>query len=84
VRAIGATVDAKQANGEFAGLLLVSAPRWQALRARAETRGAGALPDLLSDAMCDGEVVTCLEVTSGWLELRRFADYELACRMVKA
>ncbi len=82
IMAIGAGVDAAHGNGEFAGLLLVSGQRWSALRSRAEKRGSGALPDLLADAMRDGDVVTCLEVTSGWLEVRTFADYEMACRMV--
>ena len=83
VRAIGTAVAAAEANGEFAGALLVSTARWRDLRARAEKCATGALPDLLADALRAGESVTCLEVTSGWLELRSFADYELACRMVK-
>lgn len=82
LRAIGRTIDAAAANGEFAGLLLVSAERWPKLRARAAARKTGALPDLLQDSIEHGERVSCLEVTSGWLELRSFADYELACRLI--
>lgn len=82
VRAIGSAVSAADANGEFAGLVLFSAARWPMLRARAERRAVGALPELLQEALLDGEEISCLEITSGWLELRTFADYELACRMI--
>ncbi|MEO7998652.1 MAG: NTP transferase domain-containing protein, partial [Gemmatimonadaceae bacterium] len=82
LRAIGRAASAFEANGEFAGLVLVSAARWPLLRARAELRQTGALPDLLQESIENGESISCLEVTSGWLELRSFADYELACRMI--
>lgn len=84
VQAIGRGALKARPNGEFAGLLLVSAAQWPQLHARAAARAAGALPDLLGDALAAGEPLTCLEVTSGWLELRTFADYQLACRMVTA
>jgi phosphoenolpyruvate phosphomutase len=81
LRAIGSAASA-DANGEFAGIALFSADRWQRERMRAEAMNAGALPDLLHRAIEGGERVSCLEVTSGWLEVRSFADYELACRLI--
>jgi phosphoenolpyruvate phosphomutase len=83
IRAIGRSVTVAESNGEFAGLLLVSGERWPALRARALKRVSGALPDLLAESLRDGEPVSSFEVTSGWLEVRSFADYERACRMVE-
>jgi phosphoenolpyruvate phosphomutase len=82
VTAIGAAVTAAAANGEFAGVLLVREPRWTALRQHATSLGAGALPDLLAAEIAAGRSVSALEVTSGWLEIRSFADYEFACRQV--
>lgn len=82
LRVMGRNINVHEANGEFAGLVLMSAERWPLLRARAEQRRTGALPDLLQEGIEQGESISCLEVTSGWLELRSFADYELACRML--
>ncbi|MDQ8153460.1 MAG: isocitrate lyase/phosphoenolpyruvate mutase family protein [Gemmatimonadota bacterium] len=84
VLAIGSGVDAQTANGEFAGLVLVSSSQWPVLRDQAEGMGAAAVPDLLQRALAGGLDITALEVTSGWLELRSFADYELACRLVSS
>ena len=80
--AIGSAIDSTTANGEFTGFTLCSAAHWPLLRARAEQRGRGALPELLQESLVNGAAISCLEITSGWLELRTFADYELACQMI--
>ena len=82
LRAIGGAIAPGNSNGEFTGLTLFSALEWPLLRARAERCGGGALPELLQQSLSDGAAISCLEITSGWLELRTFADYELACRMI--
>ncbi|MBX9928517.1 MAG: isocitrate lyase/phosphoenolpyruvate mutase family protein [Gemmatimonadaceae bacterium] len=86
VAAIGAAVTPGDANGEFAGLLLVRSDVWPRFRAQAERCVAEdpriALPDLLAAWCAGGEPLTALEITSGWLEIRRFEDYEAACRAV--
>lgn len=82
ISAMGTGVTPATANGEFAGVLLVREPRWTALRERAAARAVGALPDLLAAELEAGHRVSALEVTSGWLEIRSFADYEFACRQV--
>ena len=82
LRAIGVASDSAHTNGEFTGLTLCSATFWPLLRTRAERHGSGALPELLQQSLVDGASISCLEITSGWLELRSFADYELACRMI--
>ena len=82
LRAIGSAIPSTNVNGEFTGLTLCSASHWALLRARAEQRESGALPELLHESLLNGAFISCLEITSGWLELRTFADYELACRMI--
>ncbi len=82
LRAIGSANTSTSANGEFTGFTLCSSSHWPGLRARAEQRGQGALPELLHEALTSGASISCLEITSGWLELRSFADYELACQMI--
>jgi hypothetical protein len=70
------------ANGEFAGLVLVSSAQWPAVLKQAAVLGDAGVPDLVQRVLESGTPVTALEVTSGWLEIRSFADYELACRLV--
>lgn len=82
LRAIGRAKATALANGEFTGLTLCSPARWRLLRAHAEAEGRGALPELLQHSLENDAPISCLEITSGWLELRSFADYELASRMI--
>ena len=82
VAAMGRGISDDAMNGEFAGLALLSASRWTALRALAEDAHGLDVPALLQRAIEGGASVKALEVASGWLELRSFADYELACRLV--
>ncbi len=81
---IGHGVSASESNGEYAGLFVATAGAWRTLRTCAAERGTGALPDLLESMRLSGTDIMSLEITSGWLEIRRFADYELACRLVSA
>jgi phosphoenolpyruvate phosphomutase len=82
VRAIGGPAAVATANGEFAGLVLVSSAQWPAVLKQAAVLGDAGVPDLVQRMLETGTPVTAFEVTSGWLEIRSFADYELACRLV--
>ena len=86
VRSIGSDIPLGDADGEFAGLTLFSATAWRATRGRCEAL-AGAQPraavtDLLQQSIDAGERVVALEVSSGWLEIHSFEDYQHACRLV--
>lgn len=84
-----------RADAEFAGLVLFSPAGWQAAcawysahsAAQNGARPAGAQPrtavtELLQGLITSGREVAAIEVTSGWLEIHSFADYQLACRLV--
>lgn len=94
---IGKSLADARVHGEFAGLVLLSAEAWPRLRAQYEERcrvapGAplhessapsrAALTDLLQHLVDSGQRVVALEVTSGWLEIHSFDDYQVACRLV--
>jgi phosphoenolpyruvate phosphomutase len=83
-------------DGEFAGIALFASPAFRDMRARyaalVERNGRGpehdavtgrraALTDLIQADVDAGGDVSCMEVTSGWLELHSFEDYQLACRL---
>ncbi len=85
------------ADGEFTGIALLDAAGWHTLRSRFRDALAGAakkplheapsadraaLTDLLQERMEAGGAVACLEVTSGWIEIHSFEDYQSACRLV--
>ncbi len=86
VRSIGQALALGDADGEFAGLSLFSAAAWTALRRRytslAATQPCAAVTDLLQQSIDAGQRVVALEVTSGWLEIHSFDDYQHACRLV--
>ena len=86
VRSVGPALTLSEADGEFAGLSLFSAAAWTALRSRYESRSAeqpcAAVTDLLQQSIDAGQRVVALEVTSGWLEIHSFDDYEHACQLV--
>jgi phosphoenolpyruvate phosphomutase len=96
VRVIGKQPNAP-ADAEFAGIALFSSRRWRSARERYErltlsapetpvhespSMREAALTDLLQLQIDDGEPVVALEITSGWLEIHSFEDYQLACRLV--
>ncbi|HEY2850224.1 MAG TPA: isocitrate lyase/phosphoenolpyruvate mutase family protein [Gemmatimonadaceae bacterium] len=84
-------------DGEFTGIALLDAAGWKSLRSHYRERLAAngkrpmheaavadraALTDLLQERMDAGGTVACLEVTSGWIEIHSFEDYQSACRLV--
>jgi phosphoenolpyruvate phosphomutase len=96
LRRIGKRLDGS-VDGEFTGIALLDAAGWKALRARyRELLGAAprkalheapspdraALTDLLQERMDAGGSISCLEVTSGWIEIHSFEDYQSACKLV--
>lgn len=97
VQRVGKSLDARQADGEFVGLALFSPRAWSAVREQydvrrqsapdtplheAEAPAKAALTDLLQTLIDDGTRVDAMEVTSGWLEIHSFENYQLACRLV--
>ncbi|MBI3568149.1 MAG: isocitrate lyase/phosphoenolpyruvate mutase family protein [Gemmatimonadetes bacterium] len=97
VSAIGKSIGADGAHGEFAGFALFSPAGWRALLAQYDRRRTAApdaplheadsfarasLTDLLQALIDDGTSVVAVEVTSGWLEIHSFDDYQRACRLV--
>ncbi len=95
LKQIGKEISGR-ADGEFAGIALFASPAFREMRTRygalAERNGSGsvheaasarraALTDLIQAAVDAGAEVSCMEVTSGWLELHSFEDYQLACRL---
>jgi len=96
LRRIGKRLDGTP-DGEFTGIALLDAAGWKALRSSYRDRLAAsaqkplheapaaaraALTDLLQERMDAGGAVACLEVTSGWIEIHSFEDYQSACRLV--
>ncbi|MFI5232991.1 MAG: NTP transferase domain-containing protein, partial [Gemmatimonadales bacterium] len=96
LRRIGKRLDGT-VDGEFTGIALLDATGWTALRSQyrellaataraplheAPSPGRAALTDLLQARMDAGGAVSCLEVTSGWIEIHSFEDYQSACRLV--
>jgi phosphoenolpyruvate phosphomutase len=84
-------------DGEFTGIALLDAAGWKSLRSHYRERLAAngkrpmheaavadraGLTDLLQERMDAGGTVACLEVTSGWIEIHSFEDYQSACRLV--
>ena len=94
---IGKNLPRSEAHGEFTGLALFSAEGWKLLRAVYETaqtlqpRGAfheastvetASLTDMVQELIDRGHPVSCVQVSSGWMEIHSFEDYKLACRLV--
>ncbi|MFI5268675.1 MAG: isocitrate lyase/phosphoenolpyruvate mutase family protein, partial [Chloroflexota bacterium] len=94
VRRIGKQVPLDEANGEFCGIALFSAGGLALMRQlyarsgerrpfhEAESTDRASLTDLLQEAIDLGHAVDCVETSSGWLEIRSFEDYRLACKLV--
>ena len=97
VSTIGKAMPLHRADGEFAGLTLFSADAWRETRARfanrltecpdapvheSPTAARASVTDLLQTCIEAGRRVVALEVTSGWLEIHSFDDYQHACRLV--
>jgi phosphoenolpyruvate phosphomutase len=94
---IGKNMSRSDAHGEFTGLALFSTEGWKLLRetyesARARYRGErfheaptlekASLTDMLQELIDRGHAVSCVQVSSGWMEIHSFEDYKLACRLV--
>ena len=93
---IGKGLPPDSASGEFAGLALFSAEGFRRLRQVFEELAAApaapfheapsgrraAVTDALQELIDSGQPVSCVEVSSGWMEIRSFDDYRLACELV--
>jgi phosphoenolpyruvate phosphomutase len=94
---IGKNILRSDAHGEFTGLAVFSTEGWKLLRdvyesATARYRGErfheaatlekASLTDMLQELIDCGHAVTCVQVSSGWMEIHSFEDYKLACRLV--
>jgi phosphoenolpyruvate phosphomutase len=94
---IGKNIPRSEAQGEFTGLALFSAKGWKLFRSLYETvralpRGmrfheaatleTASLTDMVQELIDQGHPVSCVRVSSGWMEIHSFEDYKLACRLV--
>lgn len=94
---IGKKIPADEACAEFTGLALFSQKGFDLLReicrevehqsARSDFYEAtsphtASLTDLLQELIDRGHRVCAVEVSSGWMEIRSFSDYKLACEIV--
>jgi phosphoenolpyruvate phosphomutase len=48
----------------------------------APTLDKASLTDMLQELINRDHAVTCVQVSSGWMEIHSFEDYKLACRLV--
>lgn len=95
LKRIGKALDGA-ADAEFAGIALFGPDALGRMRARyaeherrngdgrlheAPSARRAAITDLIQADVDAGEAVACLEVTSGWIEIHSFDDYQLACRL---
>jgi len=94
---IGKHIQVPDAHGEFTGLALFSAKGWKLLREvyetskkrygdaqfhEAPTFSRASLTDLVQELIDQGHTVSCIQVSSGWMEIHSFEDYKLACKLV--
>jgi phosphoenolpyruvate phosphomutase len=94
---IGRNLDPEEADCEFTGLSLMTREGIEMLMGVVEDarRGGGegafhdaprlglaSLTDVFQEAIDRGEEIAGVEVSSGWLEIQTFTDYELACQIV--
>jgi len=94
---IGKNIARSDAHGEYTGLALFSTEGWKLLRevyqsVEAQSRGESfheapsfekaSLTDMLQELIDRGHAVSCVQVSSGWMEIHSFEDYKLACRLV--
>lgn len=92
VHRIGQKVDRSEANGEFIGMLMLSA-RGAKLATdlvaelsgthegpfhEAESLARAALTDLIQELIDRGVAVSCIDVFKGWMEINTFEDYRRA------
>jgi phosphoenolpyruvate phosphomutase len=86
VQSLGPSLAPEDADSEFTGLSLFSSTAWADLRGRyaslSTAQPHAAVTDLLQQSIDAGQRVVALEVTSGWLEIHSFDDYQHACRLV--
>lgn len=92
VQRIGQDLPAQEANGEFVGILRLSAEGARRVtelvdELKASHTGAfhesasvgrAALTDLLQELIDRGTPVTCIDVYKGWMEVNTFEDYRRA------
>jgi phosphoenolpyruvate phosphomutase len=91
VRRVGKGVDPVDAHGEFIGLAYFSERGYRVFRevyqALADGNGAAApasLTDVLQAVIDQGDQVSCVEVSQGWMEIHSFDDYRDACALVSS
>jgi phosphoenolpyruvate phosphomutase len=48
----------------------------------AESLQTASLTDLIQELIERGVEVSCVEVSSGWMEIHSYEDYKLACQLV--
>ena len=94
---IGKHIQVADAHGEFTGLALFSAKGWKLLRQvyemsknghgdaqfhEASSFSKASLTDMVQELIDLGHTVSCIQVSSGWMEIHSFEDYKLACKLV--
>lgn len=96
INLIGMNIGRQEANGEYTGVALFSQKGFQLLKERyqellsqpkrpfheAESLQTASLTDLIQELIERGVEVSCVEVSSGWMEIHSFEDYKLACQLV--
>lgn len=96
LKQIGMKIDRQAANGEYTGIALFSQKGFQTLKTlyqallkepkrpfhEAESIQSASLTDLIQELIERGVEVSCVEISSGWLEIHSFEDYKLACQLV--
>ena len=95
---IGQSLLPGEAHCEFTGLALLSGAGFTLLREvyedavrsngedpyhEARSAPAASLIDVLQEMIDRGHEVSCVEVSSGWLEIHSFADYKLAHQLAR-
>jgi phosphoenolpyruvate phosphomutase len=93
VRRIGSKIDPREANGEFAGMVMLSERGCRLLREawlRATEQRPGSkfhealeikkatLTDLLQEVINSGAAVNAVDIYKGWMEIDTFEDYQRA------
>lgn len=98
VHRIGQKVDASEANGEFIGMLMLSAQGAKLVTDlvaelsgthegpfhEAESLARAALTDLIQELIDRGTSVTCIDVFKGWMEVGSFEDYRRAWAEIRS
>lgn len=79
---IGDGIRAGEAHGEFVGMLLLSGPGCEAVRALLRDPGvrAGSIPELVARLAASGRRVEVVDTWKGWMDVDTIGDWERACR----